>query len=197
MKKIILFFLLIYSSISYSQYYIDAELHLLDGTVKTGLAHINISNDKIKFKKNKEAKRISYNHKNIAKLILKKDSIQKEFRYKKAKGRRAPRLLELILEHKNVSLYAQVIEAQLYGLIGALLKVPNKFTFTYYIVKKEGIDAIYFGDTDLTGHKRFKETTKKHLIGCPELIGKIKNRGYKIEDAPKIVSHYNEKCYKN
>ena len=196
MKKIVLFFLVLYSTTSFSQYYIDAELHFLDGTVKTGLAHINISNDKIKFKKNKETKRISYNHKNIARLILKKDSIQKEFRYKKAKGRRAPRLLELILEHENLSLYAQIVETELYGLIGAILKVPNKFTYTYYIVKKDSNDAIYFGDTDLTGHRRFKEITKKHLLDCPELIGKIKNKEYKIEDALKVVTHYNEKCYK-
>ncbi|MFY0629283.1 MAG: hypothetical protein JXR05_02810 [Flavobacteriaceae bacterium] len=195
MKKIIILLCLLFSLNSFSQY-VNAELHFLNGTVKTGLAEINIFNDKIKFKEHKKAKRISYNHKDISRLLLKRDTLVSEFRYKKAKGRRAPRLLELISEHENVSLYAEIVETRLYGgLITLLLKVPNKVTFTYYIVKNKGKDAIYFGDTDLTGHRRFKEITRKHLTDCPDLIEKIKKREYKVKHAPEVVKYYNEKCY--
>lgn len=193
MKKIIVLLCLLFSLNSFAQY-ANAELHFLDGTVKTGLADINIFNDKIKFKSDKKAKRVSYNHKDISRLLLKRDTLVSEFQYKKAKGRRAPRLLELISEHENVSLYAEIVETRMHGLIGLLLKIPNKITFTYYIVKNQGKNAIYFGDTDLTGHRRFKEITKKHLADCPDLVEKIKNREYKVKHAPQVVAYYNEKC---
>ena len=159
------------------------------------MADLAIFNNKIRFKEHKKAKRVSYNHKDISRLILKRDTLVSEFRYKKAKGRRAPMLLELISEHENVSLYAEIVETRLYGLLGLLLKVPNKITFTYYIVKNQGKNAIYFGDTDLTGHRRFKEITRKHLTDCPNLIEKIKKREYKVKHAPEVVNYYNEKCY--
>tara|TARA_R110001632_G_scaffold53818_2_gene132234 strand:+ start:694 stop:1263 length:570 start_codon:yes stop_codon:yes gene_type:complete len=182
---------------SIAQYYARAELHFLDGTKTFGLAHINTFNDKIKFKKHKDDKRISYNHKDVSRLVLRRDTIKKEFRYKKTLGRRAPRLLELIIEDKNISLYAEITEVRMYGLIGALLKVPNQFIYIYYIVKEDANKAIYFGDTELTAHKRFKEITKKHLKGCDEVLIKVKNREYKVKNSQEVVRHYNKKCTKD
>mgnify|MGYP003667127838 CR=1 FL=1 len=196
MKRITLFLLLFFSMNSMAQYYVRAELHFLDGTKTFGLAHINTFNDKIKFKKNKGDKRISYNHEDVSRLILRRDTLKKEFRYKKTLGRRAPKLLELIIEDDNISLYAEIAEIRMYGLVGALLKVPNQFIYTYYIVKDNGNKAIYFGDTELTVHKRFKEITKKHLKGCKEVLVKVKNKEYKVKHAQEVVRHYNKKCTK-
>ena len=161
------------------------------------IAQINILNDKIKCKKHKEDKRISYNHKSISKLILKRDTIIKEFRYKKTLGRRAPRLLELIIEDDNVSLYAEILELQMYGLVGAILKIPNKIVHTYYIVKNNNNHAVFFGDTDYTVHKRFKEIARKNLENCEEVLTKIENKEYKVKDIKEIVKHYNKKCSNN
>mgnify|MGYP003668128792 CR=1 FL=1 len=193
MKRIILFFLLLYSSISYSQYYIDAELHFIDGTVKTGLAHINISNDKIKFKKNIDSERISYNHNNIAKLILKKDSIQKVFRYKKAKGRRAPRLLQLVVDHNKLSLYAAFTKYRPNGLISALFDT-TKIDYVFYLVKNQKDEAIYVGERGLTSKKRMSKVIKKYLGDCPELVQKADKKEFKLKDIINIVEHYNSKC---
>ncbi len=197
MKKIIIFLFLFFSINSIAQYYVEGDLYFKDGTMTTGLAHINVFNDKIKFKKNKDEKRISYNHKSVDKLILRRDTIQKEFRYKKTLGRRAPRLLELIIQNDNISLYAEILELHMYGLVGVILKIPTKFVYTYYIVKKNSDRAVFFGDTDFTVHKRFKEITRKHLKNCEEVLSKIENREYKIKHAQEVVRHYNKRCNNN
>ena len=197
MKKNIIIFCVFFSLKSFAQYYVNSDLYFIDGTMTNGLAHINILNDKIKFKKHKEDKRISYNHKSISKLILKRDTIIKEFRYKKTLGRRAPRLLELIIEDDNVSLYAEILELQMYGLVGAILKIPNKIVHTYYIVKNNNNHAVFFGDTDYTVHKRFKEIARKNLENCEEVLTKIENKEYKVKDIKEIVKHYNKKCSNN
>jgi hypothetical protein len=194
MKLKISFLLLFTLSLNSFSQYVNAELHFFDGSIKKGLAEINIINDKIKFKENKKGKRTSYNHKKIEKLILKNNGFTKIFRYKKTLGRRAPRLLELVIENKNLSLYATIVKQELYGLLGVLLKIPTKVTHTYYMVKQQNNKAIYFGDTDLTSRKRLREIVKKHLKDCLALIEKSENKEYKTKDIPQIVGFYNTNC---
>jgi len=140
MKKSVLLFFLAFSLKSYSQYF-EAELYFIDGTNKTGIARINILNDKVIFKRDTKSKKEKYNHKNISKLILKKDSISHTFQYKKILGRRPPKLLESIIESSNLSLFAVITESNFlnnYGLLGALASTivdADKINYEYYIVK--------------------------------------------------------------
>ena len=194
MKKIFVSLFLIFSINTFGQF-VRAELHFIDGTKKTGYADVNIFNHKIKFKENRKGKKTKYNHKEVSGLFLKRNKIKKEFRYKKTLGRRAPILLELLIEDENISLYAEIEEIRMYGLLGAVLKIPNVLIYKYYIVKEDSNTAIYFGDTEFTVHKRFKEITNKHLKGCEEVLIKIKNREYKVKHAQEVVRHYN-KCIK-
>jgi hypothetical protein len=194
----ILFFV-VFSLKAYAQYF-DAELYFLDGTHKNGIARINILNDKIYFKNNKQSKKEKYNHKEIGRLILKKDSIAKTFHYKKTIGRRAPKLLETMIEDANLSLYAVVTKSNYlysFGLVGVLASTlvdTSSIDYEYYMVKGNSGKAIYFGDTKLTSRKRLREIVKKQLKKCPVLLRKSKNKEFKVKDIPKIVRFYNKNC---
>jgi len=56
MKKNIIIFCVFFSLKSFAQYYVNADLYFIDGTMTNGLAHINILNDKIKFKNTRKIK---------------------------------------------------------------------------------------------------------------------------------------------
>ena len=201
MKKVFLL-LFIFSFNSYSQF-LDAELSFIGGTSKIGIARINILNDKIIFRTNKDSKKEKYNHKQISKLVLKKDSISNTYRYKKTLGRRAPKLLQVIKEDKNLSLYAVVTESNFlysYGLIGALattLVDANKINYEYYIVKSNNLKASFMGSTEYTSRKRLREIIKKRLKDCSQLLKKSENKEFKAKDIPMIVDFYNLNCNRN
>lgn len=201
MKKTILLILVFFCLKSYSQYY-KAEVTFLDGTSKNGIARINILNDKILFKNDEESKKEKYNHKNVSKLVLIKDSISHSFRYKKTLGRRAPKLLQVIKENDKLSLYAVVTESNFlhsYGLLGALattLVDANKIDYEYYIVKNNSTKAQFFGNTKLTSKKRFKEIVRKRLKECLIIIEKVENKEFTVKNIPEIVEYYNNNCAK-
>jgi hypothetical protein len=128
--------LLLFYLKSYAQYF-EAELHFMNETTKNGIARINTLNDKTIYKDHKNSKKEKYNHKNSSNLILKKDSISHSFRYKKTLGKRAPKLLQVIIEKNNLSLCAIAIESNYlhtFGLIGALatkIVDANKINYEY------------------------------------------------------------------
>jgi hypothetical protein len=209
MKQLFTLTLLLISLNTYSQYYLEAELHFIDGSIRNGLAHINTLNDRIKFKSDEESKRISFNHEEINTLILKKDSISKTYKYKKAIGKRTPRLLELISENENLSLYAIVDEQAynnftMYGMYGAIGGIVSgiassivddktRVNYTYYFVKNNEKKAHYLGMSG-SSKKRLRQKIKKYFNDCPTLIKKSESEEYKVSDIPKIIEFYNEHC---
>jgi hypothetical protein len=199
MKKTISILILFLSLNNYSQYF-EAEIHFLDGTSKKGIAQINILSDKIIYKNNETSKKEKYNHENISKLILKKDAVSYSFRYKKTLGRRAPKLLQTIIESNNLSLFALVTESNFlssYGILGALASTMvdvNKNNYEYYIVKNNAPKAIFFGNTESTSRKRLREIIKKRLKECLKIVRKAENKEFKVTDIPRIVDLYNKNC---
>lgn len=201
MKKIILLIIILFCCTSNAQYF-KANVSFKDGTSKSGLARVNTLNDKIFFKENKTSTKEKYNHKEINTLILKKDSISNSYRYKKTLGRRAPRLLKVITESNNLSLYAVVTESNYlysFGLLGALATTiidANKIDYEYYMVKNNDEKALFFGNTNLTSKKRFKEIIRKRLKDCPKIVKKVENKEFKVKNIPEIVAYYNKNCTK-
>ncbi|MDG1697596.1 MAG: hypothetical protein P8H93_01620 [Polaribacter sp.] len=199
MKKSILLFFLVFSLKSYCQYF-EAELYFINGTNKTGITRINILNDKVIFKKNKNTKKEKYNHKNSSKLILKKDSISHNFQYKKILGRRSQKLLESIIESSNLSLFAVITESiylNNYGLFSALASTivdADKIDYKYYILKNRDVKAVFFGNIELTSKKRLREIVKKQLKDCQSLVEKTENKEFKVKDIPDIIHYYNSNC---
>lgn len=197
-KPIFLFLICFISlNISAQSYieYVNAEIHFLDNTKKEGLALVKPSSDKISFKESKKEKRVKYNHYDVARLILKRDTIFREFRYKKSPDRRAPRLLQVVIDNDDVSLYATFTKYKPGGLIGAIFNIEET-DYIYYLVKNQSKDAIYVGEKGLTSRKRMSKVIKKHLGDCPDLVKKANEKEFRLKDIKQIVEYYNSNCSK-
>jgi hypothetical protein len=195
LKQFVLFIFCLISFSGTSQIFVEAEIHFLDHTKKQGLAYINGVSDKIIFKEDKKSKKVKYNHRDVDKLFLKKDTIIKEFRYKKAPDRRAPRLLQLVIDHHKVSLYATFTEYRPGGLIGAIFDIKQT-DYIYYLVKDQKNKAIYVGEKGITSKKRMAKVIKKNFGDCSYLVKKADEKEFKLKDIIKIVEHYNNNCSK-
>ena len=177
---------------SYNEY-VTAEVYFLDGTRKDGLALVKPSSDKISFKENKVANRVKYNHNDVARLVLKKDTIARVFRYKKVPDRRAPRLLQVVVENPKISMYATFINYKPGGLISAIFNI-DETDYTYYLVKNQSKDAIYIGERGLTSKKHMSKLIKKYMSDCTYLIERANKKELKLKDTQQIVEYYNRNC---
>lgn len=206
MKKITFCILLFLSLNCFSQY-TKAKLILKDGTIKEGIAEINILNYKINFKRNSESKKEKFDSKIVEELFLFKDSLSFSFKYKKILEFKKPIVLKSVIKNNNLSLYEKVNEYTYfdnYGALGGIAAVwlknkhPEDYNkilqHTYYVVKNNNEKAMFFGDTKYTSKSRLREIIKKRLSDCEIILKKSKNKEFKVKDIPLIVNMYNANC---
>ena len=170
--------------------YVNAKVFFHDNTSKVGFAFINTINDKILFRETKKGDKIKYSSKEVSRLILKKDTIVREFRYKRANDRRAPRLLQLVIENKKASLFVKLTKVQMLGLIGAVVNWED-VDYIFYLVKDQSEMAYFIGERGATSKKGIAKMIKKHFSDCSELMTKAENKQYRLKDIREIISIYN------
>lgn len=170
--------------------YTNAKVFFKDSTTAIGFAYINPITSKLLFKKTRKEKRVKYTSKEVHKVILMKDTIVREFRYKKANDRRAPRLLQLVIDNEGASLYINLIKVNMLGLIGAIVNWEEE-DFRYYLVKKRSFNATFIGEKNATSKKGMMKFVNKYLHDCPELVEKAKNKEFKLKDTRTIIDMYN------
>jgi len=174
-----------------------ATLYFKDGTIQTGLAKITDFNE-IKFRLNKDSKKVKYNSKTISKMVLNDGNIDIEYVYRTIPDRKNPVLLEP-LEKGIITIYKENKN-----------NVGGTISTFFYISKGNGNMAFKLGYVNYIFHsriinpnKRFDYNTKSRKIlnkalssfkDCPDLINKIKNPKFKKKGILKIVKYYNTNC---
>jgi len=182
----------------------EAILTFKDGTVKKGFGKL-ISQDRVKFRKNKKSKAKKYPFKNLKHVKIKEYDEFHTYAYIRVQNKKKPRVLEVKLTG-YLSLYEL---SRTYhsphnfgggagGFGGGGASVGFTFGHSYNInnfyVRKEGQkEATHLGSNQLFS-KNFKKAASAYFKDCPSLVKKIQSRTFKKRDLEKIVSYYNNKC---
>lgn len=207
MNKAIFFLLLIYN-LSVQAQMQKATLFFKDGTELYGLARITSSGKKIKFKKNNEAKSVTYSSKEIESIALlvkkngnstNKANLQNaHYFYKNIEGKRTELLLELIVKGKvNLFRDLKIVGGGINTMGPQGPMMMRSYTISsYYASREDSRTVIHLGDKgDLFG-KNFKKAASEYFKDCPELVKKIQNNVFKKNDIVDVVKFYNKKCSK-
>jgi len=164
-----------------------------------------ISQDRVKFRKNKKSKAKKYPFKTLKHVKIKEYDEFHTYAYIRVQNKKKPRVLEVKLTG-YLSLYEL---SRTYhsphnfgggagGFGGGGASVGFTFGHSYNInnfyVRKEGQkEATHLGSNQLFS-KNFKKAASAYFKDCPSLVKKIQSRTFKKRDLEKIVSYYNNKC---
>lgn len=193
-RTIKIFALLLFMISSAQAQWNKGTLYFRNGDVKKGLVKFN-GTEKIKYKSNKEAKKVKYHFADLEKLDLSGKGIHGIYVY-------------LLLEENLYQVVKQMEtgKVNLYSLIrtyyapsampgtGGTMTMGNNVNINHLFVKAEGDEyPTHLGSNDLFS-KNFKKAASEFFKDCPILAQKIQNKTYKKRDIQKIVAFYNQKC---
>jgi len=202
MKKILCLLCIFLSTYAFSQHsWTEGTLYLKNGTVKTGLLKFpQVSKDliafngkqKVKFKKNKKAKKQKYDHKQVDKVVFSfPDSDEATYVYI-AVAKKKYELFEKIVEGK-ATLYARSVSYTRTVGHDFMTNQPVFYDFNDYdefYVKKES-ENIASPLITLRISRSFKKRAMEYFANCPGLVAKLKDKTYRKEDIKEVVTIYN------
>ena len=178
----------------------EAILTFKDGTVKKGLGKL-ISQDRVKFRENKNSKAKKYAFKNLKHVKIKDYDEFQTYAYIRIQNKKTPRVLEvkvagyLSLYELSRTHYSPSGFAGGYGA-GGFSGPPMGYHYdinNFYVRKKGQKEATHLGSNHLFS-KNFKKAASAYFKDCPSLVKKIQSRTFKKRDLEKIVNYYNNKC---
>ena len=185
----------------------EAILTFKDGTVKKGFGKL-ISQDRVKFRKNKKSKAKKYPFKTLEHVKIKEYDEFHTYAYIRIQNKKKPRVLEVKLtgylslyelsrtHHNPHNFGGGFGGAGGFGGGGASvgLTFGHSYNINNFYVRKEGQkEATHLGSNQLFS-KNFKKAASAYFKDCPSLVKKIQSRTFKKRDLEKIVKYYNNKC---
>ncbi|AOW20229.1 hypothetical protein [Urechidicola croceus] len=202
MKKIVIILFLLISISSFAQKQ-KATLYFKDGTTKTGLAKFTTFEEKIKFRKNRNSKKVVYDSNKIDKIIIRENDKNIEYRYKFVEGRERAILLEPLVEGE-ITLYRDLKEGYSPGVsvggyggggmgMGMTMGGGYYSISNYFVARGNEKKLQNMGSTALFG-KNFKKAAKEYFKDCPSLVKKINDKEFKKRDIVDVVEYYNNNC---
>lgn len=188
MKKIIFFTFYIASiALIFSQE--KTTIVLRNGDTLQGYSYIKENMRQIKFQKEIKGKKTKYGYKAVKKILFRNNIY--EFKVREG-GIYTPKLYKLQIKGK-VNLYRF-----------DFIRTSRFETFTMegseveYSVCKNNSDVVTVFSANGIGIERsFRKKAISFFDDCPEVIEKIKNKIWKMNDLPQIVSYYNNQCSSN
>ncbi|AXT56097.1 hypothetical protein D1815_10170 [Aquimarina sp. AD1] len=180
----------------------EAKLYFKDGSELIGFAKFK-GKDRIKFKETKKNKAIIYNWEDLHKITLTKPgSGRYHFYYKKIKETDTFKPLQLVSDGK-IMLYRVVTKgydikysnganAGVFANDNGVPQTTRTEIENFYISKaEEDVIDISYGSEFF---KNFRETSMSFFADCKEIVAKIEEGTYTINDIRDIVFYYNFKC---
>jgi len=171
------------------------ELHLKDGTVKSGFAKI-IGIESVKYKSKKKEKATFYKMMEMEKVVI--HDFESSSTYVLRETDKGKFRLLKVLEEGRLNLYT--LETQGYsgprytGGSNGVWTGGSYYSMKDLYVQKEGeIQVTYLGSNHFIA-KNFRKASSEYFKDCPILMEKIDNKEYKKRDIRVIVNFYNENC---
>ena len=207
MKKIVMLYVLLFSSYFYAQFYENEYqktiLYLKNGDSINGFSKIDEEN-RLFFKKSLKSKKVKYSSKELTGLKMFNDDKIKVFKYKLLASV-GPILLRV---ENQGNLKMQLYSQSFFGKEGSPGGFSNGAYFPgfssgktievkrFYINKKNSKLSVIkiWSDTNGRKDKEFKKRIVKYFKDCKLLIEKIKNGQYNRFQILEIVDFYNSNC---
>ncbi len=199
MKKKIFLAIVLISTILGAQNQ-KATLYFRDGTSATGLARIIGANVKIKFRKNKNSKKIFYSYKKVDKILIRENDEDVMYQFKIIQNKKTPLLLEILKEGK-VTLYRNVRwnsfgGAPTWNATGTMYFTKGyTYPISNYYVSRDNKDVVFhLGAKGSLFTKNFKKAASEYFKDCKALVNKIQKKEFRKKDIIEIVGFYNTNC---
>lgn len=196
MKKVLLSFGILWSSLTYSQS-LKAEIHYKDGSVKKGLLR-NIEkmrhSSSIDYKASEDAKKEIIYLDNVQKIVYindnGKNTVAERIEFKKKRN-----FWGIIYkEVENLKVYRNIFTVKPKFDRGMLL--PGFTQIEYFAVYKDAPAMLIFMDTNGIGLKATnKKTIKKFFKDkCPKLVENINEIEYKEHYPDPYIEYFEKHC---
>jgi len=175
----------------------EATLFFKDGTEQSGWAKITNSN-KIKFRKQKGAKKKVFNSKELNSILIKEGEDEKEYVYKKTDKHNKVELLRVVIKGK-INLFEKITNGYMAGapMAGGGMSGGHHYSISNYYVSRSDVYNVnlLFSTGTLFG-KSFKKKASEYFKDCPSLVKKLQDKVFRKGDLEKIVTYYNEDCFR-
>ncbi|MGH1387408.1 hypothetical protein [Kordia sp.] len=203
MKKIVLLICILVSFQTFAQHgWTEGTLYLKNGTAKNGLIKFpRVSKDlisfsgkqKVKFKKNKKAKKEKFDHKQVDKIVFTyEDSQTAVYRYIAVSNKKHE--LFKVITKGTTTLYARSVSYTSSPAVfhpGTMQPIMYDFNdFDEFYVLKKG-EKIALPLITIRISRSFKKRAMEYFADCPRVVAKLKDKTYRKEDVETVVKAYN------
>ncbi|MFW5766724.1 MAG: hypothetical protein ACOCXO_00015 [Bacteroidota bacterium] len=197
MKRALVFVLVLFSITGFSQSPLQAKLYFKNGMTRTGYANFvggNVRNN-IHFRKDFNSTKVEKIHSDsLKKIVYFNDEEKHVFYYlgvyKGAKKNKSSKPNWVKLEQKG---YVSLFATTGYVNAGSMTNYANIKFQDYYLKRKdEHALTYYFTRGGIFPNFHFRNRSKRRFADYPELIKKIENNKYLIDDYKEVVRLYSD-----
>lgn len=199
MKKLItwLFFMITINISSQKQ---QDKIILNNGTIKEGLVKIKSLTYRIKYRKEKGAKKELINLHKIKTLFINEKGkvVEYDVKYKTKSKYASPQLYRVIRRGKaNLYFkYNKLSSASVFSFNGMATMSNSQTSTTLFVCKNNNKVLTKLGYLRAPNFgKSFKKRAMSFFNDCPKLVKKLKTKQFKRKNIRDIVYFYNTKCH--
>lgn len=188
MKKILLILVIIYAHNSFSQK--NVTLYFRNGDTLKVISYLNAGNSSIRYKINKDSKKITVNYRKVKKAVQHYSGFDRTFVYKIKKGSQTPIILEQVYRGK---VYLYKMDFTRNSSFAGGMSISSDHS-EYYVCKNDEDVVTTFNASGIFIENGFRKKSKVFFKDCPELVDKINKKILKMINIPEIVHFYNNQC---
>ena len=192
---IIFFFLLnVYNVVSQANEENFSTIIFNDGTTIKGYGEIK--RNKILFKLTEKEEFTEWSHDSVKGITFSGYGFTEKYEYVIPDKYTEPKIME-VLETGKVSLYRRWKNNVSMKIVLSAIQIPSYIFNSTDLYTKDPIHYVkkeneqYATDINFS----FKTRVLKYFADCDIIIKKIKNRTFKIDNIPELISYYNNFCY--